>query len=73
MVQRDLEKPEKWDVVNIMRFNKAKCSVLHLRWGNYGYQYRLRDKGIESSHDKKDFQVLVDEKLDKRQQCALTT
>ena len=55
-----------------MRFDKAKCKVLHMGCGNLLYQYKLGDKTMEQSPAKKDFRVLVDGRLDVSQQYALT-
>ncbi|KAK4814288.1 hypothetical protein QYF61_013216 [Mycteria americana] len=53
---RDLDRLDRWAAVNFMRFNKAKCWVLHLGHNNPMQCYRLG--------------VLVDSQLNMSQQCA---
>lgn len=70
-LQKDVDKLKCMEITKYMKFDKSKCDILHMGWGNPGYMYRLRDKMLESSPTKRVLRVLVNGELCMSQQYAL--
>uniref|UniRef100_A0A8B9FRF7 Reverse transcriptase domain-containing protein n=1 Tax=Amazona collaria TaxID=241587 RepID=A0A8B9FRF7_9PSIT len=70
-IHRDVDTLMRWADANLMKFNHAKCKVLHVCHSNARHSYRLGTEEIQSSPAEKDLGVWVDEKMNMSLQCAL--
>lgn len=50
-----------FNITSLTKFNKAMCKDLHLGQGNAKHGYKLDRERPESSSEKKDLRLLVDE------------
>ena len=64
---------EQWKELGLLSLGKRRLrgDLLHLVCGDPRYLYKLGEDLLESSPVEKDLGVLVEEKLDMSQQCAL--
>ena len=62
-IQKELDRMEIWVERNILRFNKRKCRILHLRRNNCIPQYKLEADQLGKSSAEKDLGVLMDNML----------
>lgn len=58
-ILRDVDRLERRACLNLMKFSKAKCEVLHLGQGNSKPKYRLAKNGLRAALEGKDLRTLL--------------
>lgn len=54
VIQKDVDRLEGWSCANLIKFNKAKCKVMHLDWGKPKHKYRMNGEWIDGSSEEND-------------------
>lgn len=65
-IQTELGRLESWACANLMKFNKAKCKILHVGQERYEQKYRLEEEQDKSTPEENDLGLLLDEKFSLR-------
>lgn len=71
-IQWDLDRPEEWAERNVIKFNKQRYKILYPGKINFTHQYVVGTKKLKCSCKDKELEVLMKQKLNLSQQCALT-
>ena len=66
--QRDLDRLGKWGHADLMKFNTAKCKVLHPGQANIDTHWVVH--GLRGALQRRTQRILVAKELDMRHQCA---
>ena len=70
-IQRDMDRLEMWARANLKcKFNKAKCKVMLLSWGNLKQRYWLSGEWLENSSEEKDLGVSMKDSMQAGSVCS---
>jgi hypothetical protein len=69
-LRKDLETLCKWSEKWQMKFNIAKCKVMHIGAKNSGAEYKMKDEKLDEIIEEKDLGVIISSSLKVGKQCA---